>query len=115
MAFFVVVHLRQREVAGNSNRQSSRSRLRQAGVSRLVSTVAEVMVEEFGSFLVLEVWSGPPATTEDPITTADLRPRFRFVSQRGASKASVADAFGAALRRVRLQSNCLTPSNIFQA
>ncbi len=36
----------------------------QAGVTRLVRAIAEVMVEEFGSFLVLEIWSGPPVATE---------------------------------------------------
>lgn len=74
----------------------------QPSVTRLVRAIAEVMVEEFGCFLLLEVWSGPAAVTEDPITTADLRPRFRFVSQRGASMASVAEAFSGALSRIRL-------------
>jgi uncharacterized protein (TIGR02421 family) len=74
----------------------------QAGVTRLVRAVAEAMVEEFGAFLVLEIWHGPAAVTEDTITTADLRPRFRFVAQRGASRASVSEAFAGAFGRVRL-------------
>jgi uncharacterized protein (TIGR02421 family) len=74
------------------------------GVTRLVSSIAEAMVEEFGSFLVLEIWSGPPVVTEDALTTADLRPRFRFVAQRGASRASVTEAFEGALARVRYDS-----------
>jgi uncharacterized protein (TIGR02421 family) len=74
----------------------------QAGVTRLVRAIAEVMVEEFGSFLVLEIWSGPPVATDFALSTADLRPRFRFVSQRGASRASVAEAFEGALGRVRI-------------
>ncbi len=74
----------------------------QAGVSRLVRGVAETMVEEFGAFLVLEIWAGTAVATEGPVTTADLRPRFRIVSQRGASRRSVADAFGSALGRIRL-------------
>jgi len=73
----------------------------QPGVTRLVRSLAEVMVEEFGSFLVLEIWAGPPVVADVALTTADLRPRFRLVAQRGASRASVTEAFAGALGRVR--------------
>jgi uncharacterized protein (TIGR02421 family) len=74
----------------------------QPGVTALVRTVAETMVEQFGSFLVLEVWSGPTVTGDATLSTADLRPRIRFIAQRGASTGSVAEAFAGALGRVRL-------------
>ncbi len=71
-------------------------------MTRLVRAIAETMVEEFGAFLVLEVWSGPAATGEDPVTTADLGPRFKFIAQRGASRVRVSEAFEGALNRIRL-------------
>ena len=74
----------------------------QPGVTRLVRSIAETMVEEFGSFLVLEVWSGPPVSADAALSTADLSPRFRFIAQRGASKGSVTESFAGALGRVRL-------------
>lgn len=86
----------------------------QPGVARLVRAIAEVMVEEFGCFLLLEIWSGPTVTTEEPITTADLKPRFRFVSQRWASRTSVAEAFEAALGQIRfdrLRSDVVTSTS----
>jgi len=73
----------------------------QPGVTRLVKAIAEAMVEQFGAFLVLEIWSGPPVFGENQLTTADLRPRFRIVAQRGASRASVTGAFEGAFARVR--------------
>ena len=77
-------------------------RKHQPGVTRLVSAIARAMVQEFGSFLVLEIWSGSPVVSDIPLSTADLRPRFRFVAQRGASRDSVTQAFESALARVRL-------------
>ncbi len=73
----------------------------QPGVTRLVRSVAETMVGEFGSFLVLEIWSGPPVIPDVALSTADLRPRFRLIAQRGASRGSVTEAFAGALGRVR--------------
>lgn len=86
----------------------------QAGVTRLVRAVAEVMVEEFGSFLVLEIWAGPDVVIEDPVTTADLIPRFRFVAMSGASRSSVTESFNRALGHVRLgrlRSEVVTNTN----
>jgi uncharacterized protein (TIGR02421 family) len=73
----------------------------QAGVTRLVRSIAETMVEAFGSFLVLEIWAGERVVGDDPLSTADLRPRFRIIAQRGASRGSVSEAFEGALARVR--------------
>ncbi len=87
----------------------------QPGVSRLVRSVAETMVGKFGAFLVLEVWSGPPVITEAALSTADLRPRFRFIAQRGASRGSVTEAFAGALGRIRfdrLRSEVTTSTSI---
>lgn len=75
----------------------------QPGVTRLVRAVAETMVAEFGAFLVLEIWAGPAIVVDGPVTTAGLRPKFRFVAQRGASRKSVVESFGSALDRVRFE------------
>jgi hypothetical protein len=87
----------------------------QPGVTRLVRAVAETMVAEFGSFLVLEIWAGPPVIPDRTLSTADLRPRFRFIAQRGASRASVTEAFAGALGRVRfdrLRSEVTTATSV---
>ena len=74
----------------------------QAGVTDLVAAVAETMVAEFGAFLLLELWSGPSVETEGPVTTAELTPKFRVVTQRGAADESMLDEFDAALSRIKL-------------
>jgi uncharacterized protein (TIGR02421 family) len=86
----------------------------QPALTRLVRSVAETMAVEFGSFLILEIWSGPPVIPDLALSTADLRPRFRFIAQRGASRGSVTEAFAGALGRVRfdrLKSEVVTSTS----
>jgi len=80
---------------------SGRRRL-QPGLSELVRAVAETLVEQFGSCLLLEFWSAPPIVTEGPMTTAELIPEFRILATRGASKVAMTDEFDTALNRVKL-------------
>jgi uncharacterized protein (TIGR02421 family) len=72
------------------------------GVAALVRSVAETMVEQFGAFLLLELWSGPPQHTDGPVTTAELTPRFRVVEQKGSANGSITDEFDDALARIKL-------------
>lgn len=74
----------------------------QPGLSDLVRAVAETLVEQFGSCLLLEFWSAAPVVTEGPMTTAELIPEFRILATRGASKAAMTDEFDTALNRVKL-------------
>ena len=46
----------------------------QPGVSKLVQAVAKTMAEQFGAFLLLELWAGRPPVTNGPVTTAELAP-----------------------------------------
>jgi hypothetical protein len=63
----------------------------QPGVSNLVQAVAKTMVEQFGAFLLLELWGGRPLTTNGPVTTAELAPRFRVVGQKGSGNSPMGD------------------------
>jgi uncharacterized protein (TIGR02421 family) len=74
----------------------------QTGVSDLVQAVAATMVEQFGAFLLLEIWAGRPQTVKGPVTTAELAPRFRVVGQKGSAKSSTVDEFSQRLSRIRL-------------
>jgi uncharacterized protein (TIGR02421 family) len=80
-----------------SGRKNQRS-----GVSNLVREVAKIMVDEFGAFLVLELWAGPPTVTSGPVTTAELAPHFRVIGQRGSAESFTVDEFEEHLSRVRL-------------
>ena len=52
----------------------SADRRQREGIARLAGTVAKVMAERFGSFLVLEVWAGLSAPVQDGISPGALRP-----------------------------------------
>jgi uncharacterized protein (TIGR02421 family) len=72
------------------------------GVSRLARVVAETMAEEFGSFLVLELWSGDPVPIQNGISPALLRPGFRIFAPRDNGHAELTDSFEEALRRIKV-------------
>ncbi len=71
----------------------------QAGLAELVQRLAEVSHQQFGAFLLLELWSAPddasPVADED-----DLRPQFRVLAPRDEELNSLVTAFEAALSRV---------------
>jgi uncharacterized protein (TIGR02421 family) len=81
---------------------SGRKKL-QPEITDLVRTVAEVMVEQFGAFLILELWAGPSDhPVEGPVSTAELVPRFEILAQRRTAEDSITSAFESSLSRIRL-------------
>jgi uncharacterized protein (TIGR02421 family) len=87
----------------------------QGDVSNLVQAVAATMVEEFGAFLVLEVWAGQPQAANGPVTTAELAPRFRIVGQKGSAKSAMVDGFSEQLSRIRLARRRATVASMTAA
>ncbi len=72
------------------------------GLSGLIDAVADVMVEQFGTFLLLEIWPGlftdePPA--EYPVATPP--PRFRIVAQPAQQLGGFIDKFVESLARIQ--------------
>ena len=75
----------------------------QSGLAELVRGTAEVLVEQFGACLLLEVWEAPADTLEETETTVgQLAPEFRIVATRGASRNGMTADFEEALGRVKL-------------
>ena len=72
------------------------------GVVSLVRRLAETGAEQFGAFLLLEVWAGRGATADGPVTTADLRPGFVVHAQKGSADPRMTDVFEASLTRMRV-------------
>jgi uncharacterized protein (TIGR02421 family) len=72
------------------------------GVARIAGVVAETMAEKFGSFLMLELWTGDPAPMQDGISPAPLRPAFRIFAPRDNDHAALTDSFEKALQRVKV-------------
>lgn len=71
-------------------------------VARLASAVARTMIDAFGAFLVIEVWSGPDDDGGTSVTGAAQPPGFRVVvPDRDADTPSVT-RFVRALERVRV-------------
>ena len=58
------------------------TRRQASGIHDLICSVADVMVGEFGSFLVLEVWAGPSPTLDPAWVNGTPTPRIRLVAPR---------------------------------
>ena len=80
----------------------------QPEITDLVRTVAEVMIEKFGAFLILELWAGPGNSTAGPVSTAEMIPRFEVLAQRRTAEGSITDAFGSALSGIKLDGRKAT-------
>jgi uncharacterized protein (TIGR02421 family) len=74
----------------------------QPGLSALVQEVARTMVEQLGSFMVLELWAGKPGDNEGPVTVAGLEPQLRVLGQKGSAEGFMVDELVQQLSRVRL-------------
>ncbi len=72
----------------------------QPGVASLVRSLAEAGTDQFGAFLLLEVWAGRAAALDGPVTTADLRPGFVIHAQKGSADSRMTGAFEASLGRL---------------
>lgn len=68
-------------------------------IARLLETLAAEMKREFGAFLILEIWNGPPSRKRGQ---AALRPAFRVCARDSASIAPTAHALGRALKEFKL-------------
>jgi uncharacterized protein (TIGR02421 family) len=81
----------------------------QTQITELVRTVAEVMIEQFGAFLILELWAGPTNhEMEGPVSTAEMIPEFEVLAQRRTAESSITDAFGSAFSRIKLDGRKAT-------
>ena len=72
------------------------------GVARLAAVVAETMAEKFGSFLILELWAGPPAPVQDGMSPGALQPDIRIFAPKNNSHAALTDTFEEELRRIKI-------------
>lgn len=80
----------------------SAERRQREGVGRLVSAVAETLAEEFGSFMILELWAGNRPEGSEAVTTGSLHPAFRILAPRENGHEALTDGFEEALRRIKL-------------
>ena len=80
---------------------SGRRRLH-SGLAELVHAVAEILIEQFGACLLVELWDAPANTTEVSEATDKLTPAFRVVATRKASRNDVTVDLETALGRVKL-------------
>jgi len=74
----------------------------QPEITDLVQTVAEVMIDQFGAFLILELWAGPDNPTAGPVSTAGMIPEFEILAQRRTAEDSITGAFASALGGIKL-------------
>lgn len=78
------------------------------GLSRLVRAIASTQVDQFGSCLILEMWTGRFSPIDEADPAEKLRPRFRLVTLRDNTDGVFADKFEAALSRVKVAKRKVT-------
>ena len=74
----------------------------QIGLTELVHAVARTMVDQFGAFLILEVWSGAAGDDLEPTPPSGLKPRFRIVVPKDANLGEFVDKFDEALSGIKV-------------
>ena len=71
------------------------------GLVKLVSAIAETLAEDFGAFMLIEIWSGKE--TEFTQVTPSTRPAFRILSRADDVSRSLSRALQKALARIKVQ------------
>ena len=73
------------------------------GISRLIKAVAQTLHEEFGGFLLLEIWSTAFEPSADSGAATKLIPRFRIAVPRDQEMGGFLDSLDQALSRIRIR------------
>ena len=68
------------------------------GINSLLEKIVQAMMEVFGAYLVLEIWSGPPFRVE----SLDQLPKFRVFQPRMAKEASTFEVLRKALETLKI-------------
>lgn len=82
------------------------------GVARLAGAVAETMAQRFGSFLVLELWTGAAAPVQDGMSSGALQPEFQIFAPKDDGHAALTDTFEEELRRIKINRQRARASTI---
>ena len=72
------------------------------GLAALVRDVGGVLFEEFGAFLIIELWAGAPSNDEEPASTGVSTPTFRVVAPRNQGLSAVLGTLARSLSGIRL-------------
>ena len=77
------------------------SRSQHAGLTRLIRTIIETQVNNFGSFLLLEIWSGP-INQVNPLEPNLNSPEFRIITSPTRPPSYTIEALQDSLRRIKV-------------
>jgi len=73
-------------------------------LSNLTRVVAQNLIKQFGTCLILEIWDGPPPLAGEVVVQAEMVPEFLVVSSRG-TPVGASNYFSEALGRVKAGGN----------
>lgn len=79
-----------------------RSPKHRRSVTKLITAVADTMIEAFGAFLIIEVWAEADVDSEQQASEASVAPGFRVVVPRKDAEAPSVTRLVTALKRTRL-------------
>lgn len=81
---------------------SGHRRLRQS-LSELVRHIVKTLSQEFGTFLIFELWSGPEVSANDETESLIANPGFKIVTQRDGAPSRTVSTLEQALRSLRVR------------
>jgi hypothetical protein len=73
-----------------------------ADLQKLITAILQTQMDLFGTTLVMEIWSGPPIKTEEPVSTELLEPHFKIYAPRGSAQSLFANDLKRTLERVTI-------------
>ena len=81
---------------------ASGDRRQRKSLSTLVSKIAATLTEEFGAFLIVEVWSAPQSQDDDHPAPLVPRPRFRIFARHSRIPSKIVEVLKSALSSIRI-------------
>ena len=71
-------------------------------LQKLISAILKTQMDLFGTTLIMEIWSGPPLKTEEPVSTELLEPHFKIYAPAGGSQSLFAGDLKTTLERISI-------------
>lgn len=81
-----------------------------ADLQKLIMAILRTQIDLFGTTLIMEIWSGPPIKTEEPVSTELLEPHFKIHAPAGSSQNLFAGDLQRTLERIMIGKKRATVS-----
>lgn len=71
-------------------------------LQKLITAILRTQIDLFGTTLIMEIWSGPPLESKEPVSTELLEPHFKILAPAGSSQSLFAADLQRTLERITI-------------